>query len=632
MSKFKLDLSKFKKVSTDAKSTTLKHPAGHEIKIAHSAVGPEMKKQLEALPHFDLGGEASNEVASKISHSKAFKNKQTTEAPDNSLPASTHDNNGDAIHAEAIARYKAKMAAEKSGQAPAESDYAQGGKVAYYDEGTPSGVVSDVDSEPVLPLAQQLGAKAREYGGKALDIFSKGVDDATGAFKTVSQPALDFAKGVAGDAPSDQDSPPQSTPPQSAVPEAQAPAEQPSSSIPQSLSSDSDQPAASNPPPTMSGARDELIAGATGASHTMADMYKKTAGIQEQAQVSQQKALEAYKNQFSALQSERDQLMDDIKNQHIDPNRLFNDSNALAKVGSVLGLVAGGIGGALTGHGGNVALDYLNKMTDQDIEAQKADLGKKESLLSANFRKFGDLKEATAMTKIMQADLISSQLAQQAAKSQSALEKSRLLTLKGQIDQGMAPAAQALSVRSLLTSGNLKDQDPAAFVPFVVPENRQAAVASEISHAWETRKAKDTVLKAFDEAAKDTHGVGAATSLVKEPRSIGALHAALGPTFNNIEHTVRQAAMDNMFGTTTPNRYDNPKDLATKRKALVNYIESNSVAPNAKMYGIDLSKFTDTSVDPTVQMNAQQKQFLDFAKKYPNDPRSAMLLKKLGVQ
>ncbi len=44
-----LDLSRFKKVSSDKNTTTLRHSKGHEIKIAHSGLTPKMKASLEAL-------------------------------------------------------------------------------------------------------------------------------------------------------------------------------------------------------------------------------------------------------------------------------------------------------------------------------------------------------------------------------------------------------------------------------------------------------------------------------------------------------------------------------------------------------------------------------------------------------
>ena len=44
------DLSRFKKVSSDAKSTTMRHSNGHEVKIVHSALSPAMRAQVDSLP------------------------------------------------------------------------------------------------------------------------------------------------------------------------------------------------------------------------------------------------------------------------------------------------------------------------------------------------------------------------------------------------------------------------------------------------------------------------------------------------------------------------------------------------------------------------------------------------------
>lgn len=56
-----LDLSKFKKIKQDQKSATLRHPDGHEIKVAVGGLSPEMRKKLTSLPVYkDGGGEIEN--------------------------------------------------------------------------------------------------------------------------------------------------------------------------------------------------------------------------------------------------------------------------------------------------------------------------------------------------------------------------------------------------------------------------------------------------------------------------------------------------------------------------------------------------------------------------------------------
>lgn len=52
-----LNFKNFRKVSTDEKATTLIHPDGHQIKIAHSKLSPQLKEGLDKLPlHAAMGG------------------------------------------------------------------------------------------------------------------------------------------------------------------------------------------------------------------------------------------------------------------------------------------------------------------------------------------------------------------------------------------------------------------------------------------------------------------------------------------------------------------------------------------------------------------------------------------------
>ncbi len=56
MSKLPLDLSKFKKVKTDDKTSTLQHKDGHKLIIAHGKLSQKLRQQLDKLPMAE-GGE-----------------------------------------------------------------------------------------------------------------------------------------------------------------------------------------------------------------------------------------------------------------------------------------------------------------------------------------------------------------------------------------------------------------------------------------------------------------------------------------------------------------------------------------------------------------------------------------------
>lgn len=50
MAKFFMDLKHFKKTGEDKHHTTLRHDKGHEFRLAHNALSPEMAKQLKSIP------------------------------------------------------------------------------------------------------------------------------------------------------------------------------------------------------------------------------------------------------------------------------------------------------------------------------------------------------------------------------------------------------------------------------------------------------------------------------------------------------------------------------------------------------------------------------------------------------
>ncbi len=140
--------------------------------------------------------------------------------------------------------------------------------------------------------------------------------------------------------------------------------------------------------------------------------------------------------------------------------------------------------------------------------------------------------------------------------------------------------------------------DPSTLVPRSVPPDRQKQVFDEIGAAQNTAKSAPQILAAFDRAAQNRHMADFIPGVDNADQK--AMHALMGPTFQDVEGTVRQAAMDNMAHNTTPQALDNDNTIKTKRASLVGYLTSKSAAPTAKGFGIDLSKYPSTSLDPRV--------------------------------
>lgn len=90
-----MDLSAFRKVSSDKKSTTLRHAKGHEIKIAHSALTPKLKDMLNGLKMYADGTPGgpigSQDDAAPTAENYSDAQPAMPEAMDDASPAAASD-------------------------------------------------------------------------------------------------------------------------------------------------------------------------------------------------------------------------------------------------------------------------------------------------------------------------------------------------------------------------------------------------------------------------------------------------------------------------------------------------------------------------------------------------------------
>ncbi len=171
-----------------------------------------------------------------------------------------------------------------------------------------------------------------------------------------------------------------------------------------------------------------------------AEAAGRAAEEQARAQQAHQQLLQqheqAYQQHLDALTKEHDNITADVQNSHIDPSRVWSNKSTAQKAGAVLGMILGGMGGGLTGQP-NAALGVLQKQIDRDIEAQKAELGKKESLLADNFRQTGNLFHAEQLTRLQMSAALEGQIKLAALRSGSQ-------TAQAQADQAIGQARQSL--------------------------------------------------------------------------------------------------------------------------------------------------------------------------------------------
>lgn len=112
-------------------------------------------------------------------------------------------------------------------------------------------------------------------------------------------------------------------------------------------------------------------------------------------------------------------LQADVAAGKIDPQRWWNDQsvggNLGRKVTASIALILGGLGQAFGG-GPNQALAHINTMIERDIDAQKANLGKKQGLLSAYVQQGHDLQSAKRLAMADAAGMYAAELERNKAK------------------------------------------------------------------------------------------------------------------------------------------------------------------------------------------------------------------------
>lgn len=502
--KFPLDLSKFKRISSDEKTTTLHHPAGHKITVAHSALTPKMRGQLAAMPMAEggavqkmdktLSDNWSSQIDPKIQAEEDAKIAQASPPPQKKA----HGGEIKQSNPKLEESKKVPMYAEGTPDQPVQTQDQQPQPqqpTVVINNGTPP-AATDANAQPQAtpePLAHHIGAAVRQGVADTLGAVKGAADKVYGPLYNMGQ---QLGQGLAGD--------PQQSP-QAAAPAPATAAQAPAAS-PQSAPTTPQQP------------QDPFGTGATlqsfqqGLGETKAGIAGEAAatGAEGQEQASdlgqmvqrQQENLQNYKQHYDYLDNERQAFQQDVMNQHIDPKHYLNNMGTSGKISTGIGLILGGMGGGLL-HQGNPVMDFLNRQIDRDIEGQKANLGKSESLLNANMRQFGNLRDATDMTKIMQSDIVSNQLKQAAAKAMTPLAKARALQAAGQIDMNTAQLQGQMAMRKTLLSGmNSGQVDPAKVVNLLIPENQRAAANKELTEAQSLSKAKNDALAAFDQISK----------------------------------------------------------------------------------------------------------------------------------
>lgn len=211
-------------------------------------------------------------------------------------------------------------------------------------------------------------------------------------------------------------------------------------------------------------------------SQTQQQMSDDTLKAQEEANKKTADVDRIYNDELSNLNKQSEALFKASMEQKIDPRRLISNASTGGKIAAGIGLLLGGIGSGLTG-GPNQALAVINKMVDQDIDAQKADMGKTQNLYSMNLQKTRDANAAYALTKAQIGSWLQGQVSAAAARAGTPLAKAQEHMALAKIKEHTLPlwqqAAQQQTVQAV--TKHIKDTGDFAYAD-LLPEKEKKEI------------------------------------------------------------------------------------------------------------------------------------------------------------
>ncbi len=640
---FKLDLSKFKKVHSDHHMTTLQHADGHKIQIAHRALSPKMKADLDLLPahgskKFADGGQVSDdEIIAKKKSVDDYNNLHEDEPKEYPQDVQQKMSKTDVTPRKMAAGGPVTKGNPKLQQAY--KKYADGGDVSQDDQPAPKD--NSLAGQQGAPVTINISPNASGQMAQVPPAMQSqnsipGADDSAQSPQIAPKQQAAVQQQDQQQLPSNQEddsSPEDSSSAVMQTPTASSPDDEPAVAAKQPGQPQLQQPKTQQAPDMMQGYQKQQ-AGIAGEAQAQGQLGGREAQILDKQAAQSQAAMNLMNKHMSEIDAERKSFQQDVQKGHIDPKAYMNSKSTGQKVMQGIGLILGGMGAGLT-HQPNDALKMLNAQIDRDISAQRDNLANKQSLLAANMNRFKNLRDATDMTRLMMNDITKDQIQSAAAKSQDPMVKARAQQLSGQLDAQMAPVFQQLSMRQALQSGreggHVSDQDPSSYVPYVVPEPQQKDVFKEIQNAQNASANEGHIMGMFDKANQENTLTNRAAHLGFEPASVLSLKASFLPMIHDAEGRVNEYEAKTLYDL-IPQPGDMPGKVAAKKAAIQSFIQQKKSAPNAKAFGIDLDKFRSTTTNPEAKLNPQQQSFLQWARSNPSDPRSAMVMKKLGLQ
>lgn len=680
---FHLDFKKFKKVSADKNSTTLRHADGHEIKIAHSALSPKHREMLAAMPAVKMadGGEVSDDGETSSSSSSLLE-----QAKQKFLEAKESFEKSQQEH------FKKQQQLFGMGEEAEKNPLTDEQRMAIASEMGVNAAMGTMGGKPLMAAAESLPETAVQGYKKASDMYdvaAKGLSPAkvAGETKTILTPLqqvqrqmnkagakryadggdvqpekeliIDKVDDSEGDRQPNEkqliiEKMPEEKPqlqqavaqpmgmqdqaPVVAEPQRQ-PGLQPSEQVQPPKPQDQQQNLSMNP---TAGYEDQLK-GLDEQYKAEKEMAALKARDLQTAVAQQQKSLGYLEQAKQDYQNEWNKLSKEISDGKINPDDYWKTHS---KVGTAIGLIIAGFNPTSRP---NAAAELLQHQMDQNLQAQLANLNSKHNLIAAATQKYGNLRSGIEAAQILQTQMLSHKLDLAAAQAADPMARAKMLQLSGQLKLQAAPQIMRFNVMQgamkAQQDGNaghylqaMRFVDPAMakemearFVPDGANPNKgDFAVVPIPEKAREEMIARSELqnqVHNLREWAKANEG----KLQISDPAAVNygkALAASVQDAYRraNGQGVFKESESDFVKGIVhdDPTSFFNKLRVDPKYKALEdsNLMELNGVR---RGYGLP-PKGAEMVLSP------QEQQLVELARKMPNSPKARMFLKSRGME
>lgn len=673
----KLDVKKFKHISSDDKTTILQHKDGHEIRIAHNVLSKESKAQLEQLAKSTQTKDQAKESQKEDRKSGTVYTKTAAKGVEQ---AQEIKRQGGAEHGATIVVDKPKMAEGgdveteqppmlpqmstevQALQQPSQVDpktkelqdrynAIQSLKPDYTDTSNltkhnASETMFGPNGEAPLQLDQH-AAELALHSQQQAELLKQAQIGAQVQKQAKDQQLLSQfgAKGVPPLPPVQE-----TAQGQTVVPEQGAVSEE-MNRQPQGLATPQSNPMDSlmnDPEAMMKAGYKSQLQGINAEAQAIGDLGKAQAQILANDQIARQQAQDKYKEDFAALDQERKALIQDVKEGHISPEKFWTGDPKTGEGGH--SKVMTGIGMILAGfnptNNPNAAVNFLKFQMEQNLAAQAKNLDAKNTLLGHNLRQFGNLKDAADFTRIQQNDMLTHQLEAAAATAKTPMAQAAAKQAAGKLQMESAGIFQNFAMRRAMM--NLADNGNPAATEQMIAYMR--AVNPEMAKSMEARYVPGVGLGSIPVPEKVREEIVAHSKLqsaAQDLEQFSKTHSTIipgTPEYNVgvqkamiLQQQIREGMLGTVFRESEKPLLDkmineNPagffKAFSTQPK-LKELMRSNEQQSNIlkQSYGLPVKHQSIATSNPM----AQKEQAIQWAKQNPG-PKADKILKALGVK